>query len=81
MNQTGCKDCFENILGVLDFFEGTGEGQTGSGFSVVDGAILQPISHRLGLLRHFMDASINGGASKWAAFFMCYFVNHLSRDT
>jgi len=81
MKQTGCKNCYNNILGVLDFFKAEGLGQSGTWISMVDAGILQGISHGYGLFIGAMQKSMNWGASKWATFFNARFVQNVSRST
>ncbi|MER3448194.1 MAG: hypothetical protein C4291_15860, partial [Candidatus Dadabacteria bacterium] len=69
MKQTDCKECFQNILGVLDFFTTKGFATSGSWVSIVDASILQSYSHGWGLKIGAMTSSSNWGALGWKKFF------------
>lgn len=74
MRQTGCTNCFNNILGVLDFFDAEGLGASGTWFSMVDAAILQGISLSYGTFLQSQGIgpamrNFNPGAAPWAEFF------------
>jgi hypothetical protein len=74
MRQTGCHNCFNNILGVLDFFDAKGLAAPGSWLSMVDAAILQGISLGYGTYLNSRGMgppmkNTNTGAQPWADFF------------
>jgi len=73
IERTGCYECFNNILGVLDFFSVAQIGQTGTWVSIVDAGILHGIAQGWGLYKGAISSANNWGAEPWKKFFDLYF--------